>query len=122
MVVCYFMHIFFLFVTGFTCGRLWAPTRSRTHFLSSSANPLTSMAKLARFRSLLTILLSMCYCVLPVWITAGVTRCRISSFAVKRAECHDGSEVLREQAAHPESGLGCPGNSRRLLSIRQSKR
>lgn len=33
------------------------------------------MAKLARFRSLLTILLSMYYCLLPVWMTAGVTRC-----------------------------------------------
>ena len=39
-------------------------------------------------------------------------------FAVKRAECHDESEVLREQAAYPKSGLGCPGNSRRLLIIR----
>ena len=39
-------------------------------------------------------------------------------FAVRRAECHDESEVLREQAAYPKSGLGCPGNSRRLLSIR----
>src|ERR1700739_2948009 len=71
------------------------------------------MAKLARFRSLLTILLSMCYCLLPVWIAAGVTRCRISSWSQS-----DESEVLREQAAYPKSGLGCPGNNRRLLSIR----
>jgi DNA-binding XRE family transcriptional regulator len=43
-------------------------------------------------------------------------------FAVRRAECHDESEVLREQAAYPKSGLGCPGNKPTLAEYQSRAR